>query len=154
MSENQSEIVFEPIAAVFVYGTLQTGECRAGCWPHRPKSIEHATIRGRLHDLGPYPALAEGEDLIAGELWLLEPEHMPRTLEVLDAVEAAAGEGKLYERRLVTCRLGDSTSRQAFAYYFAHPERLARFPVIPPGADGRCHWKRVASHRIATWNDE
>ncbi len=151
-----SESSSEPITAFFVYGTLQTGECRARCWPHPAVSIEDATIVGQLHNLGPYPALVEGNHEIAGELWRLAPEHLPRTLEVLDAVEAAAGEGKLYERRIVHCRLSRTENQAAavaaYAYFYARPARLAKTPVIVASADGRCYWKHVA-HRPTTMED-
>src|SRR5687768_17088800 len=56
----------ESISAVFVYGTLKQGDVRAHLWPRPPQSIEPAVIRGRMHDLGPYPALVDGGDPIAG----------------------------------------------------------------------------------------
>src|SRR5436853_6029420 len=38
----------QPITALFVYGTLQRGQCREQFWPHPPISVEGATIRGQL----------------------------------------------------------------------------------------------------------
>ncbi len=132
------------VCAVFVYGTLQRGECRAHHWPHPPRQIEDATIRGRLYNLGPYPALAPGDDTVAGELWTIAPEHFQETLAVLDEVEAAAGTGQLYQRRLVMCSTASGREVAAYVYFYARPHALAAYPTIAPSADGRCHWKQVA----------
>lgn len=133
-----------PVCAVFVYGTLQQGECRVRYWPHPPRQVEDATIRGRLYNLGPFPALTEGDDAVAGELWTLAPEHLERTLEVLDEVEATAGPGELYQRRLVTCRTASGREAIAHVYFYARPEELQGYPTIAPSDDGRCHWKHVS----------
>ena len=61
---------------IFVYGTLKRGEVRETSWPRQPVSIEWGTLAGRLHDLGPYPALVEGEDKVLGELWQVEPADL------------------------------------------------------------------------------
>lgn len=111
--------------AVFVYGTLRRGECRAIFWPYSPVSVEPAFVRGRLYDLGPYPALVPGEDLVRGELWRLSPEHTAETLAVLDEVEGySVSPGDLYQRVVVECRTESGESYQANVYYYARPERL------------------------------
>jgi gamma-glutamylcyclotransferase (GGCT)/AIG2-like uncharacterized protein YtfP len=130
------------ITAIFVYGTLKRGQCREHCWPHLPLRVEGATIRGRLLDLGPYPALVEGDDLIAGEVWHLATEHMPHTLAVLDEVEdAAVGEVGLYARRLVECRTPTGESVQAYAYYYSRPHDISHCPMVRAGSDGLCRWQ-------------
>ena len=45
--------------SIFVYGTLQRGYQRAPMWPRPPRQVERATIQGRMHDLGIYPALVD-----------------------------------------------------------------------------------------------
>jgi gamma-glutamylcyclotransferase (GGCT)/AIG2-like uncharacterized protein YtfP len=131
-----------PITVLFVYGTLQRGQCRERCWPHAPRRVEPAVVRGRLYDLGPYPALVEGDDLVGGEAWHLAPEHVPRTLTVLDEVEdVAAGEAGLYARRVVECREASETVR-AYAYYYSRPHDIAHHPRVPPGEDGVCRWPK------------
>jgi len=133
------------VCAVFVYGTLQRGECRAHYWPHPPQQVEDGTIRGRLYNLGPFPALTEGGDAVAGELWTIAPKHIEQTLAVLDEVEAAAGPGQLYQRRLVTCRTASGREAAAHVYFYARPEDLQGYPTIAPSDDGRCHWKHVTN---------
>lgn len=131
----------EPIAAVFVYGTLKRGQCRARYWPRAPRAVESAVIRGRLYDLGPYPALGPGDDIIRGELWRFAADDMAETLHVLDEVEGATQLGSAYYRRVVVaCRLDDGRSFPAFAYEFADPARLADKPIVPPDAGGECCW--------------
>jgi gamma-glutamylcyclotransferase (GGCT)/AIG2-like uncharacterized protein YtfP len=130
------------ITALFVYGTLQRGQCRERCWPHAPLSVELATVRGRLYDLGPYPALVAGDDLIGGEVWRLAAEHLSRTLAVLDEVEdVAAGEAGLYARRAVECRTERGAAVRAFAYYYARPHEIEHCLRVQPDSDGVCRWR-------------
>ncbi len=138
----------EPIAcqSVFVYGTLQRGECRARHWPHPPEEVLPATVRGRLFDLGPFPALVAGNDLVAGELWRLSKIHIAETLRVLDQVEAAAGDSaNLYIRQIVSARLANGDNHTAWAYFFARPAEIAPHQLILPDQQGVCRWRPGAS---------
>jgi gamma-glutamylcyclotransferase (GGCT)/AIG2-like uncharacterized protein YtfP len=131
----------QPITVLFVYGTLQRGQCRERFWPHPALRVEPAVVRGRLYDLGPYPALVEGDDLVGGEAWHLAPEHIPHTLTVLDEVEdAAVGEAGLYARRIVECRQGNDETVQAYAYHYSRPWEIAHHVRVAPGDDGICRW--------------
>src|SRR5687767_9038822 len=108
------------IHRIFVYGTLQRGECRERCWPHAPLRIDEAVIRAALYDLGPYPAIGPGDELVRGELWEIAPDQLEETLRVLDEVEGYTQLGHdLYVRRLVACQLGDGRELSAWTYYFA-----------------------------------
>jgi gamma-glutamylcyclotransferase (GGCT)/AIG2-like uncharacterized protein YtfP len=130
-----------PVTAVFVYGTLKRGECRAKFWPYPPLAVESATIRGRLYDLGPYPALGPGDDTIRGEVWHLAEADMPETLRILDEVEGATQLGTAYYRRIVvTCITDDGKSHQAFAYEFAHLNRLRPDQIVAPNDANECSW--------------
>lgn len=131
----------DAVHAVFVYGTLKRGECRARCWPRRPLAVASAVIRGRLHDLGPYPALVPGDDRVRGELWRFHPADMDETLRVLDEVEGATQLGDAYYRRIVvTCRCDDGQDCAAFAYEFVDRERLKNHPIVPADMHGECVW--------------
>jgi gamma-glutamylcyclotransferase (GGCT)/AIG2-like uncharacterized protein YtfP len=131
-----------PIHSVFVYGTLQQGECRERCWPRPPRKIEPATVRGVLYDLGPYPALIDGDDLVAGELWHLAPEDVSITLAELDRVEAfTTAPDDLYRRVVVTCQTNTSTV-QAWTYQYARTADLKPAQRILPSTAGLCRWKR------------
>jgi gamma-glutamylcyclotransferase (GGCT)/AIG2-like uncharacterized protein YtfP len=133
----------EPINAVFVYGTLQRGEVRERCWPRRPMAIEAATIPGALYDLGPYPALVEGDKTVAGELWRFFSGDMETTLRALDEVECFGQGGvDLYVRRTVqACReSGDAVA--AHTYYFADAAFARRHAPVTPNASGIIRWRR------------
>lgn len=137
-----------PINAVFVYGTLQRGECRARFWPHPAVCVEAATIRGRLYDLGPYPALGPGTDVVRGEVWFLAAEHVAETLRVLDEVEGADRLKDAYYRRVVVaCRGDDGRSCRAWAYEFGDLGRLKGVPPVLPDARGECCWRGGADVR-------
>jgi gamma-glutamylcyclotransferase (GGCT)/AIG2-like uncharacterized protein YtfP len=136
-------------SAVFVYGTLKRGQVREKFWPRRPLRIEPATVRGLLSDLGPYPALVEGDNLVAGELWQFAAQDMPATLAALDEVEGCQGNSDdLYRRVVVQCRTaaGDVA---AWSYFYGRGDEIARARPIPPGADGVCRWPMPAAARDA-----
>lgn len=129
------------ITAVFVYGTLKQGQCRAKYWPRAPQLVSAATIKGRLHDLGPYPALVPGVDTIAGELWQFDAGDMESTMRVLDHVEGYGQLGVDYYRRIVVeCTRDDGEPFEAFSYEFANPEDIAETPIVEPGKNGCVSW--------------
>ncbi|MBP87097.1 MAG: hypothetical protein CMJ64_10335 [Planctomycetaceae bacterium] len=126
---------------IFVYGTLKRGEVRDTCWPHKPLSIEWGTVSGQLSDLGPYPALVEGEDIVLGELWQVEPDHLSATLATLDKIEGYEQAGDdLYVRRMVRCTTLAGELRQALTYFYADPAAIASKPIVLPDRDGFCQW--------------
>jgi len=131
------------VFSIFVYGTLQRGEEREPMWPRVPRLIELGTIRGRLFDLGPYPALTEGDDLIRGELWHLEPKDIGVTLDVLDEIECYGKDDiDLYLRRVVAARTENGQTVEAFTYFFASPDELAKYACVQPNEEGICRWHR------------
>ena len=126
---------------IFVYGTLKRGEERAGMWPHEPLEVREATTRAALYDLGPYPALGEGEDVVGGELWFVAEEHLERTLAALDEIEGYNQGGEdLYVRVDVPCADGGGESHTAFTYFYADEEALSRAHRVMPNAKGICVW--------------
>jgi gamma-glutamylcyclotransferase (GGCT)/AIG2-like uncharacterized protein YtfP len=113
------------IRHIFVYGTLKRGGVRQRCWPHSPVRIDEATIRAALYDLGPYPAIGRGDDLVAGEVWEIEAAHLEETLEALDVVEGfRQSDDNLYVRRLVQCQLANGRQITAWTYYFGDEAKL------------------------------
>jgi len=126
--------------AIFVYGTLKRGEVREQCWPVRPISVEPATVRGALYDLGPYPALIAGNDTVAGELWHIAPRDIEATLVALDRVEGFAGkEDDLYRRVIVECETATG-STLAWTYHLANAAMLHEAKRILPSGCGVCVW--------------
>ena len=130
------------ILAVFVYGTLKRGQVREGCWPRQPLRVMPAETRGRLHDLGPYPALIPGPDRVKGELWFLAETDVAETLRVLDEVECYGIEDvDLYVRRVVECRtLDDDQWHSAYVYFLADESYARRHPAVSTRADGLAEW--------------
>ena len=124
---------------IFVYGTLKRGEVRERMWPHAPVEIRLATTRAALYDLGPYPALGEGDDVVAGELWFIEKEHMEQTLAALDEIEGYhQSDSDLYVRRQVDCEDSTGESHRAYTYFYA--TALASNKRMSPNSDGLCVW--------------
>jgi gamma-glutamylcyclotransferase (GGCT)/AIG2-like uncharacterized protein YtfP len=130
----------DSLCAIFVYGTLKRGQSRERCWPRAPLTVEPATVRGALYDLGPYPALVQGDDLVAGELWHLAPADLAVTLAELDRVEGHSGRADdLYHRVTITCQTA-AGPLAAWMYLFAQTSRLKPMQRIAPNHAGVCQW--------------
>lgn len=126
---------------LFVYGTLKRGECRERCWPHQPLAVEPATTAGCLYDLGEYPALAVGDGIVLGELWLIAEQHLVATLAVLDEIEGyAKSPNDLYVRRVVTCCTRDGAEHQAQTYFYARAEHLTHRKMAVVNRAGEQEW--------------
>jgi len=127
--------------AVFVYGTLKQGECRASLWPVAPLEVQAAIVAAAIYDLGEYPCLLPGEDPVAGELWRFAPEAMPQTLDTLDQIEGYSGQANdLYHRVTITGRLSTGLTFEAWTYFYAHPADVLPAQRIDPDPDGLCRW--------------
>lgn len=127
------------IHSVFVYGTLKRGQLRESVWPYAPKRVSRATTVGTLYDLGPYPALMSGDDVVAGELWTFEQAQMPHTLRVLDDVEDFRNEpNDMYKRVVIEIQLPGGECVHAYAYHFA--TELDESLRIAPGTNGTAQW--------------
>jgi gamma-glutamylcyclotransferase (GGCT)/AIG2-like uncharacterized protein YtfP len=136
-------------SSFFVYGTLQRGQERAKFWPAPPLRIEPAYTLGRLHDLGPYPAMVEGPHRVLGELWTLGKSDLPVTLEVLDRVEGYnQGGHDWYVRKVIDCWTLDGGKRQAYSYFWGGRSDISSVPVIPPNGQSFCDWKEFKSRQI------
>jgi gamma-glutamylcyclotransferase (GGCT)/AIG2-like uncharacterized protein YtfP len=132
--------------SIFVYGTLKQGGARCGLWPHPAQRIAPSRTRGQLYDLGPYPALLPGDDWVLGERWQIAPEHVARTLQVLDDVEGHADQpDDLYVRGVVTCVDLDGTEVKAHTYLLAQTRLLDTARRILPDSRGECRWPSPAS---------
>ena len=137
------------ITDLFVYGTLKRGECRESMWPRVPTHVRPGFIRGRLYDLGPYPAIrveefaGEEDDLqdldwVAGELWSFQVGDIAATIAVLDEIEQSNQRGyrNLYDQVLVRVhdRPRSRTSQLALAYQYSSPSRLDHSRRLRPGS--------------------
>ena len=118
----------------FAYGTLKRGQVRAFTWPFKPTSVQIAFARAKLFDLGPYPALAYGDDWIQGELWSFQPEQIPTTLQVIDDVEGYSQSpmDDLYDRQIIDAVLENGEKHPAFCYFFLRWEKTPNARYIEP----------------------
>ena len=134
---------------VFVYGTLQRGEARAGLWPCLPLEVRWATAKGKLYDLGEYPALVDGTDRILGELWFIAAADLCLTLQVLDSIEGFGqqGEANLYNRDTIECITLCGEAQRAYTYRFASPADIAAAPQVAAGPDELVHWQQTKDLR-------
>jgi gamma-glutamylcyclotransferase (GGCT)/AIG2-like uncharacterized protein YtfP len=131
---------------LFVYGTLKRGESREGKWPYSPVKVVSATTRAALYDLGPYPAMGPGEDVVLGELWFLREEHVAETLRQFDAIEGyQQGGPDLYTRQVIECSDADGQTHRAYAYFYANPHWLLSGRRMTANGDGLCRWSAHAT---------
>lgn len=125
---------------LFVYGTLMTSADGAKLGrPQRARlqregsSLGEATINGRLHDLGRYPALvAPASDIAHGEVFLLaNPTGSFRWLDAYENV-VPGRETNDYERVVRPVWLASGEEIAAWVYRYT-----ADVPLTSRVADGR-----------------
>ncbi|MEK7403270.1 MAG: gamma-glutamylcyclotransferase family protein [Gemmatimonadota bacterium] len=98
---------------LFVYGTLTS----LGSKHHLLKSaraVGHATIAGRLFDLGRYPGVVRDSSRgrrVFGELYEIPANDAPRVLQKLDKYEGAG-----YDRKRAFVTLKSGRRRIAWVY--------------------------------------
>ena len=130
----------DPVA-FFVYGTLKRGEEREPLWPHPVLRVMEARTRGLLYDLGPYPAMGDGDGWVGGEVWLFDAEHEAATLQRLDEIECTGADDiDLYERRRIEVIDSDQQTHWAHAYFLVDRDRLARMEPVAVSQDGVRRW--------------
>ncbi|MDQ7052104.1 MAG: gamma-glutamylcyclotransferase family protein [candidate division KSB1 bacterium] len=134
---NQDE-AFAEVSLLFVYGTLMRGGAneRFLASPDRAQFVEEARVRGKLYDIGEFPALVPAEDdepesWVYGEIYALEtPDILLKTLDVIEGVNEAYPERSLFKRICLTA-YSDSGEKTVWAYVYNQP--LHHFPRIPSG---------------------
>lgn len=107
---------------VFVYGTLMSGETNHG---HLKNStcLGKAVIEGYdMYNVGWYPAIVPGENMIVGELYQVPINDLP-SIDILE------GDGYLYIKKCesVTCADG----KTAFALVYVYIEDCSDLEGIP-----------------------
>lgn len=154
MTLRSAEVARPSAFQFFVYGTLKRGECRASLWPRLPQDVRPAFVRGRLFDLGPYPALWCGDadaevgtdwDWVEGEVWTIAADDMEATVHRLDQIEVTDQPGceNEYDRILVRAHEspGSATSVLAFAYQYSTGQQLPdSIRVVAYGENRVARW--------------
>jgi gamma-glutamylcyclotransferase (GGCT)/AIG2-like uncharacterized protein YtfP len=120
---------------IFFYGTLRTGfnrTTRAGIDAFL-KFSGRGSIKGKLFDLGIYPAAVPASDArVWGEVF--EMSDAPKVLAALDRIEGyrqAEPDRSLYMRSRVAATLDDGSSEDVWVYFYNAP--LGRAPRIASG---------------------
>ncbi len=108
---------------VFVYGTLMRGEANHH-YLEGSTFIGPGLIEGYdMYNVGWYPAVARGDNLIVGELY-----EVP--LKDMVDIDSLEGEGSLYEKRCERIVLPDGETSFAFVYiYLRDCTGLERIPA-------------------------
>ena len=92
---------------IFVYGTLKRGERNVCIWSDPNPRVQIASLKNAsLYDLGPYPCMVAGDEVVCGELWFVGQRFFSTTIEALDRLEGfQKGDEDLYVRRIVQCEV-------------------------------------------------
>lgn len=124
---------------VFVYGSLRKG-FNSPAYGYISQYFDHMSngrIRGKLYDLGSYPAAlpCEDDNFIVGELYSIrnvpEFEWAMAQLDDYEGVDASYDEPAEYRRAMVDVLLDDGSTRQAWVYLYAGS--VEGKPIVPSG---------------------
>lgn len=102
---------------VFVYGTLLKGMSRFATLA-RSQCLGHASTKGILYDLGPFPAIAEGNNDVYGELYSVTDVKL-RELDRIEGYSLQDERNSLYIRKGISVTLlNDGSTENAYAYFY------------------------------------
>lgn len=114
-----------PVYHLFVYGSLRSG-FRSEAYEYISRFFDFANeakVRGRLYDMGSYPAGVPASDdaFIIGELYRVKDEEefswAIGQLDDYEGVNVESDEVQLYRRELVEVQAGDNTIT-AWIYWY------------------------------------
>ena len=133
-----------PARRLFVYGTLRRGGSNdiARLVPEATFIVE-ASMRGRLYDLGEYPALVADENAgwVAGEIYAVPDSGWP-ALDALEEIVTPERPAGYYFRIVAKVRIGEA-SDSSCEVYVANPATLRLDRLI------ECNdWMKHAAHRV------
>ena len=120
---------------LFVYGTLRRGGSNdIAQFGARARWVSQARVRGRLHDLGPYPGLVMGgSEWVIGEIYRIDPAIEPALDRLEEVWPDRTGE---YRRSLamVVTRDHSGAEQVCAALVYAMNAAIAlRWPLIERG---------------------
>lgn len=117
---------------VFVYGTLRRGDDNdINRLSPAPRLMGTGTVSGVMYHLGAYPGvvlLEDGDALVAGEVYAIEPE-LERLLDEIE--ELYPQQRDEYVKRNVVVKLG--TRQLSCLFYEINPAYTRGKPVIASG---------------------
>lgn len=134
----------------FVYGTLKRGQSNHHLIADAVRAIVPATVAGRLYDLGPFPALGLGDDRVRGELLLIAPALLARTLTLLDELEGfvpSDPRGSIYLREVAAATTAEGETIAANLYRYNRDPAALRY--LPGG-----EWNGPSADAIITLSGE
>jgi len=107
-----------PTCLLFIYGTLRSGQ------PQAPRlggaeSLGPATVEGELRNLGDYPGLAVGTEIVHGELFRI-PEAALSRIDELEGYDSGDPEGSLFRREIRDVHREDGTVARSWTYVWPH----------------------------------
>mgnify|MGYP001572222144 CR=1 FL=1 len=106
---------------IFVYGTLKQGKGNNYLLCN-DTFLKEDTVKGRMYNLGNYPAVTYGDDIIHGELWRISKHSLLK----LDRLE---GVPYLYQR----IKTKTSDGRIVWIYIQGHLSLPERAKYLPSG---------------------
>lgn len=115
--------------ALFVYGTLKRGEINHVLLAPYVRSVETATIRGALYDVGEFPALVEGTGRVLGQIVRVDEAGLAHLLPVLDSLEGYRPGDEahsMYLRRVADVTTASGAIEPAVVYFY-NPDH----PALP-----------------------
>lgn len=122
---------------LFVYGSLRRGfhHPAYGYISEYFNLVGDATVRGKLYDLGQYPAAVPDQDgVIIGEMYTIkDPRQFSWAMAQLDDYEGVCceeGESQEYKREMTPVHV-NGTEQTAWIYWYARP--VEGFPVVASG---------------------
>lgn len=116
---------------VFVYGTLRTGDIRAGGDSFKEMIALEAYIEGfDMLDLGGFPGLVPGNNRIRGEVH--EYSHF-RTLDMIEGYHEKDPKSSFYIRRLVDVEVPEGVLKGCWVYCLNRIPQRPKLPIIESG---------------------
>ncbi|MBF0226054.1 MAG: gamma-glutamylcyclotransferase [Desulfobacterales bacterium] len=104
---------------IFVYGTLLKGMERAYMLK-QSKFKGPAIAKGNLYDLGDYPGIKDGENIIIGELYEINDETLSKLDVVEDYNEDDINSSLFVRKKINACEFSEGRMVEVFAYYYNH----------------------------------
>ena len=115
---------------IFFYGTLMAGfdrRRRAGM-DEKLTYVGRAYIRGKMFDLGLYPAVVPAPDTqVWGEVYrMADPALVIGAMDDIEGYRAEDPDKSLYSRQIATVTFADGGTDEAWVYFYNAPLGQAR----------------------------